>query len=167
VAIINDQIVAAMRELGTVAVPFGQYPAAHGDKLRAYYKPERIERMFAHRTLLDAGIPVAGSSDYPCGPLEPLYAMRSCVTRADRDGRVFGESQRISARQALALYTTGAAFASAEERSKGRLAPGYLADFVVLGEDPLAARGDRLAEIPVLQTWVGGRPVWSAPGYSS
>jgi predicted amidohydrolase YtcJ len=166
VAIINDQIVAAMRELGTVAVPFGQYPAAHGDKLRAYYEPERIERMFAHAALLDAGIPVAGSSDYPCGPLEPLYAMRSCVTRADRNGRVFGESQRISARQALALYTTGAAFASAEERSKGRLAPGYLADFVVLGEDPLAVRGDRLAGIPVLQTWVGGRPVWSAPGYS-
>jgi hypothetical protein len=163
VAIIDDKIVAAMRELGTVAVPFGQYPAAHGDKLRAYYEPERIERMFAHRTLLEAGIPVAGSSDYPCGPLEPLYAMRSCVTRADRNGRVFGESQRISARQALGLYTTGAAYASAEEHAKGRLAPGYLADFAVLGEDPLAVPGDRLADIPVLQTWLGGRPVWPAP----
>lgn len=166
VAIVNDQIVAAMRELGTVAVPFGQYPAAHGDKLRAYYEPERIERMFAHRTLLEAGIPVAGSSDYPCGPLEPLYAMRSCVTRADRAGRAFGESQRISARDALSLYTTGAAFASAEEGSKGRLAPGYLADFAVLGEDPLAVPGERLTDIPVRQTWVGGRPVWSAPGYA-
>jgi hypothetical protein len=162
VAIINEKIVATMRELGTVAVPFGQYPSAHGDKLRAYYEPERIERMFAHRTLLDAGIPVAGSSDYPCGPLEPLYAMRSCVTRADRNGQVFGESQRISARQALALYTTGAAYASAEERTKGRLAPGYLADFVVLGEDPLAVPGERLADIPVRQTWVGGRHAWSA-----
>ncbi|HEX6452889.1 MAG TPA: amidohydrolase [Trebonia sp.] len=167
VAIINAEIVAAMRELGTVAVPFGQYPAAHGDKLRAYYEPERTERMFAHRTLLDAGIPVAGSSDYPCGPFEPLYAMRSCVTRADRDGRAFGGSQRISARQALALYTSGAAFASGEERWKGRLAPGYLADFVVLGEDPRAVSGDKLTQVPVLQTWVGGRPAWSAPGYSS
>lgn len=166
VAVVNDQIVAAMRDLAVVAVPFGQYPAAHGDKLRAYYEPERIERMFAHRTLLDAGVPVAGSSDYPCGPFEPLYAMQSCVTRADRDGRVFGGSQRISPRQALGLYTTGAAFASAEERSKGRLAPGYLADFAVLGEDPLAVPGDRLARVPVLQTWIAGRPVWSAPGYA-
>lgn len=164
VAIINDQIVTAMRELGIVAVPFGQYPAAHGDKLRAYYEPERIERMFAHRTLLEAGIHVAGSSDYPCGPHEPLYAMQSCVTRADRNGQPFGASQRIRPAEALALYTTGSAYAAAEERTKGRLAPGYLADFVVLGEDPLTVPGDRLAQIPVLQTWVGGTPVWSVPG---
>lgn len=164
VAIINDQIVTAMRELGVVAVPFGQYPAAHGDKLRAYYEPERIERMFAHRTLLEAGIHVAGSSDYPCGPHEPLYAMQSCVTRADRNGQPFGASQRIRPAEALALYTTGSAYAAAEERTKGRLAPGYLADFVVLGEDPLAVPGDRLAQIPVLQTWLGGTPVWPVPG---
>lgn len=164
VAIINDQIVTAMRELGVVAVPFGQYPAAHGDKLRAYYEPERIERMFAHRTLLGAGIHVAGSSDYPCGPHEPLYAMQSCVTRADRNGQPFGASQRIRPAEALALYTTGSAYAAAQERTKGRLAPGYLADFVVLGEDPLAVPGARLAQIPVLQTWVGGTPVWSLPG---
>lgn len=161
VAIVNSGIVRAMRELGVVAVPFGQYATAHGDKLRAFYEPERIERMFAHRTLLDAGIPVAGSSDYPCGPFEPLYAMASCVTRSDRNGNPFGPSQRISAPQALALYTTGSAYASGEEASKGKLAPGYLADFVVLGEDPLAAPGERLAQIPVRQTWLGGRPVWS------
>jgi predicted amidohydrolase YtcJ len=161
-SIINDRIVAGLRELGVVAVPFGQYPAAHGDKLRAYYEPERIERMFAHRTLLDAGIRVAGSSDYPCGPYEPLYAMRSCVMRADRNGQQFGAAQRISPAEALALYTTGSAYASAEERTKGQLAPGYLADFVVLGEDPLAVSGDRLARVPLLQTWIGGSPVWSA-----
>jgi hypothetical protein len=161
VAVVNAEIVETMRRLGVVAVPFGQYPAAHGDKLRHYYEPARTERMFAHRTLLEAGIPVAGSSDYPCGPYEPLYAMQSCVTRADRNGEPFGESQRITPAQALALYTTGSAYASAEENIKGRLAPGYLADFAVLGDDPLTVPPDRLAEIPVLQTWIGGHPVWS------
>jgi hypothetical protein len=164
VSIINNSIVAAMRELGVVAVPFGQYPTAHGDKLRAYYEPARIERMFAHRELLEAGIAVAGSSDYPCGPFEPLYAMQSCVTRLDRNGEPFGASQRLTAQQALELYTTGSAYASAEEHTKGRLLPGYLADFVVLGGDPLRTPADQLSRLAVRQTWIGGQPVWSAPG---
>jgi predicted amidohydrolase YtcJ len=118
--------------------------------------------MFAHRTLLDAGLTVAGSSDYPCGPYEPLLAMRSCVTRESADGRVLGGSQRISAREALALYTTGSAAAFGETASKGRIAPGYLADFTVLGEDPLAVDARTLAGVPVLETWVGAERVWRA-----
>lgn len=161
-SIVNDAVVAGMRELGVVAVPFAEYATAHGDKLRAHYEPERIERMFAHRTMLANGIPVAGSSDYPCGPFEPLFAMRSCVTRLDRNGEVFGATQRISQQAALALYTTGAAFASAEENTKGRIAPGYLADFVALGENPLTADPETLADIPVRQTWLGARPVYIA-----
>ncbi len=164
VSIVNDGIITAMRDLGVVAVPFGEYATAHGDKLRAFYEPDRIERMFAHGSLLAAGVAVAGSSDYPCGPFEPLFAMRSCVTRLDRNGEVFGGSQRISARQALALYTTGAAYTSAEEATKGRLSPGYLADFVALAEDPLTAAPECLADIEVRETWVGGRRVFSRAG---
>ena len=153
-----------MRDLGVVAVPFGQYPSAHGDKLRAFYQPDRIERMFAHRDLLDAGVPVAGSSDYPCGPVEPLYALRSLVTRADRTGAPFGAAQRIDVARALSLYTTGSAYASGEEATKGRLVPGQLADFVALGADPYTVAPDELADVPVWQTWIGGRPVYTAPG---
>jgi predicted amidohydrolase YtcJ len=164
VSIVDDEIVAMFRDLEVVAVPFGQYATAHGDKLRAFYEPERIERMFAHRKLLDAGVAVAGSSDYPCGPFEPLFAMYSQVTRKDRNGEVFGAAQRITAREALGLYTTGAAYVSGEENVKGKLAPGYLADFVVLDEDPLTADPDGLAGIGVRETWVGGRRVWSHKG---
>jgi predicted amidohydrolase YtcJ len=82
------------------------------------------------------------------------------VTRRAPDGNLFGPSQRISAKEALALYTTGAAFASAEESTKGRLEPGYLADFTVLGDDPLTADPEGLGGIPVRQTWVGGRQVF-------
>jgi predicted amidohydrolase YtcJ len=161
-SVVNDTVVERMRELCVVAVPFAEYATAHGDKLRSYYEPERIERMFAHRTMLDAGIPVAGSSDYPCGPFEPLLAMYSLVTRLDRHGEVFGASQRITPAEALGLYTTGAAFASAEEDTKGRLAPGYLADFAVLEEDPLTVPGESLADIRVRETWLGGERVWEA-----
>lgn len=91
--------------------------------------------MFAHRSFLDAGVPVAGSSDYPCGPGEPLAAITSCVERRSLDGELIGGSQRISVAEARALYTTGSAYASGEEHRKGTLAPGMLADFVELSDD--------------------------------
>ena len=160
---VNPGLIRRMRDLRVVAVPFANYALAHGDKLRGYYGPERAEWMFAHRAMLDAGIPVAGSSDYPCGPFEPLFAIQSCVVRHDVTGAPFGVSQRITAAEALALYTTASAYASAEEHTKGRLAPGYLADFVVLADNPLAVAPVALRDIPVLQTWVGGACVWSAP----
>jgi len=160
--VITPEIVRRMRRLGLVAVPFGSYVAYHGAKLVDWYGQQRLERMFAHRTLLDAGITVAGSSDYPCGPFEPLLAMRSCVTRQSEDGRVLGASQRISPREALALYTTGAAAAFGEDGVKGRLAPGYLADFAVLADDPLEVDPRTLDTVPVLETWVGARRVWPA-----
>ena len=163
-SLVDGGIVARMRELGVIAVPFGSYVAFHGDKLVDYYGLNRLERMFAHRSLLDAGIPVAGSSDFPCGPFEPLLALASCVTRQSVFGRtagqVLGGSQRISVLEALGLYTTGSARASGETAVKGRLLPGQLADFVVLSENPVRVAPQQLSSIEVLATWVGGEEVW-------
>ena len=161
-SIVDDDLLVRMREQGMISVPFANYVATHGDKLRSYYGPQRVERMFAHRALLDAGVAVAGSSDFPCGPYEPLHALQSCVTRRAPDGQLFGPSQRITAEEALALYTTGSAHASGEEDTKGQLVPGQLADFAVLGEDPRTADPERLADIAVLATWVGAEEVYAA-----
>lgn len=161
-SVVDDEIIARMRRLGAVAVPFGSYVAFHGGTLVDYYGMQRLERMFAVRSLLDAGVGVAGSSDYPCGPYEPLLALQSCVTREAADGTVLGGSQRISRREALALYTTGSAYAAGEEDVKGRLTAGHLADFVVLDEDPLTVDPRRLSGIAVRQTWVGADRVWPA-----
>jgi predicted amidohydrolase YtcJ len=158
-SLIDGDIVDRIRRLGLVVVPFGCYARFHGDKLVGYYGRERLERMFAHRTLLDAGIPVAGSSDYPCGPYEPLAAITSCAERQALDGTAIGLSQRITVPEAFGLYTTGAAYASGEERSKGTLAPGMLADFVELGRDPFQAPPAEIVDIPVRSTWSGGRLV--------
>ena len=116
--------------------------------------------MFAHRSFRERGIPVLGSSDYPCGPYQPLLALQSCVTRLGYDGVAVGEEQRISPREALSLYTVAPAEASGEGHRKGRLLPGYLADFVVLGDDPLTVPRDQIGSIPVLETYVGGHRVW-------
>lgn len=160
--LIDRHIIDRIKALGLVVVPFGSYARFHGDKLAGYYGTNRLERMFAHRSLLDAGIAVAGSSDYPCGPMEPLAAITSCVERLALDGSPVGLSQRISVDEAIALYTTGSAYASGEERLKGRLTPGMLADFVELSEDPFQAAPADIAGIGVKSTWVGGRCVYGS-----
>jgi predicted amidohydrolase YtcJ len=159
-SIVNDDILTRMKRVGAIAVPFGSYVYYHGGKLLDWYGPKRIERMFAHRSFLDYGIPVAGSSDYPCGPFEPLLGMQSCITRLGWDGAPLGLSQRITSREALALYTVNAAYASDEERVKGRLAPGYLADFVVLDANPLTVAPASLGKLGIRATYVGAVPVW-------
>ena len=113
-SIVNDEILGRMKALGAIAAPFGSYVHYHGGKLLDWYGPRRIERMFAHRAFLDRGIAVAGSSDYPCGPYQPLLALQSCVTRTGFDGAPLGLSQRISPLEALGLYTPAPAYASGE-----------------------------------------------------
>lgn len=160
--LVDEEIIGRIKALGLTAVPFGSYARFHGDKLVGYYGTERLERMFAHRSLLDAGVAVAGSSDYPCGPLEPLAAITSCVERRALDGTPIGSSQRISVAEAVALYTTGAAYASGEEHLKGRLRPGMLADFVEFSADPFDTPPAEIAGLGVSSTWVGGRCVYAA-----
>jgi len=163
-SIVNDEILRRMKGLGAIAAPFGSYVHYHGGKLLDWYGPKRIERMFAHRSFLDYGVAVAGSSDYPCGPYQPLLALQSCVTRTGFDGTPLGRSQRITPNEALALYTTGAAYAAGEAATKGRLAPGYLADFVVLDGDPLTVDPATLGTLGVRATYVGGAQVWNDAG---
>ena len=161
-SIVTDDILNRLKKIGAVTTPFASYVHYHGNNLRKWYGDQRLRRMFAHRSFLDWGVPVAAASDFGCGPFEPLLGMQSCVTRGAWDGGTLGENQRISAQEALALYTTGAAYATGEEDVKGKLAPGYYADFVVLGDNPLTVDPSRLSQIPVLSTYVAGERIWSA-----
>jgi predicted amidohydrolase YtcJ len=158
--IVDEDIVGRMKGLGAIAVPFGSYVYYHGARLLDWYGPKRIERMFAHRTFLDNGVAVAGSSDYPCGPFQPLLAMQSCVTRTGYDGTPLGLNQRITPQEALALYTVNVALAAGENAYKGKLAPGYLADFVALDADPRTVEPSQIAGVGIRATYVGGVKVW-------
>lgn len=160
-SVVTQDILRRMRALRAIAVPFATYVHYHGGRLVEWYGEERTARMFAHRSFIDAGVLVAGSSDFPCGPYEPLLALQSCVTRRGADGVPVGEEQRIDVREALALYTTAAAEVAGRGERSGRIAPGRLADFVVLGDDPLSVDPGALSEIPVRATYVGGERVWA------
>ncbi|KXX61951.1 MULTISPECIES: amidohydrolase [unclassified Rhodococcus (in: high G+C Gram-positive bacteria)] len=160
-SVVDEDILRRMNELSAIAVPFGNYVHQHGSHLIDWYGEDRVERMFAHRAFLDAGVAVAGSSDFPCGAVEPLLAMQSMVTRTGWDGALVGSSQRVSPTEALAIYTAGSAVATGEEDRKGTLAAGRLADFVVLDEDPLDVPHDQISKIGVRSTFVGGVEVYA------
>src|SRR5262249_44079510 len=96
------------------------------------------------------------SSDYPPGPFEPMMFLQSAVTRTDTKGNVWGPKQRITVSEALRIATVNGAYASFEEKLKGSIEPGKLADLVVLARDPLKEDPMSLVTIPVERTMVGG-----------
>jgi predicted amidohydrolase YtcJ len=154
--VVNPEILSRIKKLRILVTPFGSYIYHHGEKMIPHYGARRVEMMFAHRSFLDYGIAVSGASDSPCGPYEPLLAIQSCVTRKSAVGELLADRQRISAEEALALYTKASAFASFEENLKGSITAGKLADIVVLGEDPRKVDPDEIKDIPVEMTIVGG-----------
>jgi predicted amidohydrolase YtcJ len=158
-SLVNADLLRRIKSAGVIPTPFWTYVYYHGEKW-AQYGDEKMRSMFAHRSFLDAGIPVPGASDYTPGPFEPLMAIQSMVTRRDYRGRVWGENQRITVDEALRIATINGAHASFEESQKGSLAPGKLADFVALASDPHDAPPDAIKDIKVVRTVVGGRTVY-------
>ncbi len=157
-SLVNPDLLQRIADGGFIPAPFYTYAHYHGEKWIEYGE-EKMEWMFAHRSFLDYGIPVAPASDHSPGPYEPLMAIQSMVTRKDFAGRVWGPSQRITVDQALKICTVNGAYASFEEDQKGSIAAGKLGDFVVLAEDPRDVDPDRIKEIQVVRTVVGGRTV--------
>ncbi len=160
-SLVNPDLLRRIKAVGAIPTPFYTYAHYHGNKW-VEYGPEKMRWMFAHKSFLDYGIPVASASDYVPGPYEPLMAIQSMVTRKDFDGRVWGPNQRVTPDEALRICTINAARASFEEGIKGSIEAGKLADFVMLAEDFHEVDPDRIKEIEVVRTVVGGDTVHEA-----
>ena len=159
--LINEDLVRRIKAQGVVPTPFATYVYYHGEKMKEY-GAERLNSMFALRSFLDAGIPATMSSDYPPGPFGPMMFLQSAVTRTDTKGQVWGPKQRISVEEALRVATVNGAYASFDEKRKGSIEVGKLADLVVLGRDPLREDPSSLVTIPVERTMAGGRWTFEA-----
>lgn len=125
--------------------------------------PERIKTTYAFKSLFDAGAPVAFGSDWFVAPPTPLEGIYAAVTRRTIDDQYpdgWVPEQKITVEQALIAYTRNAAYASFDESLKGTLAPGKLADFVVLEKDLRIVKPEDIRSVSVMQTWVGGKPVF-------
>jgi predicted amidohydrolase YtcJ len=123
--------------------------------------PERAKTSYAWKQFLDNSVVLAFGTDYPVEPITPFRGVYAAITRKNEAGtREYVPEQKISIDQAIAAYTTGAAFAEFAENEKGRLAPGFLADFVVLDRDITKVAPAEVLKTKVLQTIVGGKTVY-------
>jgi predicted amidohydrolase YtcJ len=159
-ALAGDAQVARAARLGVIPVPQGRFISDFGDGMLAAVGPERGEHLYRMRSLLDAGIVLPGSTDSPVSNGSPLRSIADMVNRRTASGAVLGPRERLTAEQAVRAYTHGSAYAVGQERDKGTLREGQLADLVVLSDDLLAVDPARLGEVTVGATVVGGEPVF-------
>jgi len=128
--------------------------------------PDRINGAYAWRKLRDSGARLALGSDFPVELVDPRLGLYAAATRTDAEGLPAGgwqPEEKLTAWEALRGFTLDAAYAGFAEGEVGSLAPGKRADFVVLGEDPLAIPANELRRLQVLSTWVDGKQVYKAP----
>lgn len=121
--------------------------------------PERSKYGFAWKKLIDAGFVVTGSSDCPVEPYNPFLGIYAAVTRQDLEGWPEGgwyPENKLSVYEALCLYTKNGAYASFEEKIKGTITAGKLADFIITDKDPYRVKESELKNIHVLKTYLGG-----------
>lgn len=166
-AVTSDAQVARIARLGVIPVPQGRFVSELGDGMLAALGPERSLGCYRQRSFLEAGIVVPGSSDCPVADGAPLLGIHDLVNRRTASGVPFTPAESLTVEQALRAYTIGSAYAAGEERHKGTLSRGKLADFVVLGDDLLAVAPERIKDVAVLATVVGGAFVFDEAGLSA
>jgi predicted amidohydrolase YtcJ len=159
--LINDDLVRRMKALGAVPAMFTTYAYYNTDKF-PFYGEELMKRSMAFRTLLDAGIYAAAGSDFSPGPFAPLMGIQGMVTRTGWDGTTWGANQRVTVDEAIRINTFNGAYASHEESIKGSITTGKLADFVVLADDPHTVAKDKIKDIQIVRTVVGGSTMYQA-----
>ncbi len=126
--------------------------------------PERSPYAYAWRSMLDHHIPLAFGTDYPVESISPFRGLYSAITRQNETGtQTFHPEQRLTLAEALYAYTQTSAYAEFRETQKGILAPGFLADFIVLDRNLLTATPQQILHTKVLRTVVAGRTVYQAP----
>ncbi|GED17731.1 amidohydrolase [Aneurinibacillus migulanus] len=161
--IANADEIKRIAELGII--PSMQPVHATSDKNMAEDRvgPERIKYAYAWRKTIDAGSHIVGGSDAPVELVNPFHGLYAAVTRMDRDGNPDGgwyPEEKMTREEALQAFTIWAAEGSFEEKLKGSLEAGKLADFIVIDKDPMKCPEEQLKDITVLTTVVGGEVVY-------
>jgi predicted amidohydrolase YtcJ len=154
------QLLGRLKKLKAMVVTQPPFIYYSGERYIATVPPERQKWLYRIKSFLDAGLIVAGSSDAPVASDNPLIGIYAAVTRRAETGQEVLAEEAVSPRQALAMYTTNAAYASFEEDIKGAIAPGRLADMVVLSADPLKTPPEQIKDTRVEMTILDGRVVW-------
>lgn len=153
----EDQV-ARIKRLGALVSANPYYTTGFADKYSAVgLGPERADAMVRAKSVLDQGVPLSYHSDLPMAPSAPLYLAWCGVNRLTPSGRVAGPEQRVSVDAALRAVTIEAAYSWRHEDQLGSIAPGKIANFTVLEQDPYAVPPEQLKDVPIWGTVFEGR----------
>jgi len=154
----NPEQVERFRELNVIASMQPSHVLTDMRWAISRLGPERAAHSYAWAEFANHGVTLAFGTDYPVEPVNPFRGLYAAITRKSEDGKLeYYPGQKISLEQAIAAYTTGSAYAEFDEKRKGTLAPGMLADFIVLDRDLTAIPAPEILQTRVLRTVVGGK----------
>ena len=152
-----------MAELGISPSFFVSHTYFWGDRHKTIFLgPERAKRISPLRSALKRGIKFSIHSDCPVTPVSPLFCVFAAVNRVTTGGEVLGPEYRLTPEEALRAVTTHSAWQTFDEKIKGSLEPGKLADFTILSENPLTVPPERIKDIKVEEVIIGGKSVYRA-----
>ena len=158
----TERALTAMAAHGIPAVVSSPFIANLGEGFVNSVGPERAARAMPMRTYLEAGVPLAGSSDSTVADFNPWVGIDAAVRRTTIPGRVLGPEEALTVAEAIRSYTAGGAFGMGREADLGTLEPGKLADLIVLDRDPEAIPAEELRSMRPVATMLGGR--WVSGG---
>ncbi len=150
-----------IKELGITVVTQPSFIYYSGDRYLKTVPSGQLEHLYPICSIVRSGVPAAAGSDSPVSDPNPLVGICAAVARLTKSGQRVLPQQGVSIDDALRMHTLGAAVAGFEEGIKGSISPGKLADMVILSEDPLTVDPDRIKDIHVTMTILGGRIAYS------
>jgi predicted amidohydrolase YtcJ len=147
--------------LGVLVVSNPAFIFFSGDRYLKTVPPSQLNHLYPFATLIKHGISIAAGSDAPIAPANPLAGIYGAVSRKAREGSSVLAKEKIEVYEALAMYTRMAARSSFDEYQKGMIAPGQLADLVVLSDNPFTVPEEAIKDIKVEMTIIGGKVVYT------
>jgi predicted amidohydrolase YtcJ len=162
--VVDPVDLARFGRLGIIASMQPVHQTSDRTMAEARLGPNRLKGAYAWNAMVKIGSRLAFGSDTPVESANPFPGLAAAITREGTDGQPIGgwqPQERVTREQALAGFTTGAAYASFAEDKIGRIATGYRADFVLTDTDPLIATPEALRTTKVIETWVGGQRVFT------
>src|SRR5690348_1421973 len=154
---------ARYARLGVIASVQPYHAIDDGRWAESRIGPDRIKRTYAFRTFLDNGVRLAFGTDWPVAPLSPMWTIYAAVTRATLDGKNpdgWLPEQKLKVAEAVEAYTMGSAYAEFQEKDKGSITPGKLADFIVLSDDIFRIPPAAIRNVTIEATYLGGKLVY-------
>jgi predicted amidohydrolase YtcJ len=163
-SVCSPPLLKGLGSLRIIVVTQPSFIFYNGDRYIETIPGQKLQHLYPIGSLFKAGIAVAGSSDCPVVPPNPLIGIYSAVSRKSQAGKIIAPGESIEPLEALRMYTTHASRASFDENIKGSITPGKVADLVVLDGDPTTIPADEIKEVEVGMTILNGDVVWSRKG---